>query len=248
MGLDFRGRFKRSGHSFRSSSSTFQHTLKIKSFLPLPLFVCLLGHEDRTWSVAWNPIQPLLATCSSDKTVRLYHYRSLNNTSNGLNSSSSTSFAASSTATPPPFDFTFATSIATGHSRTVRNVAWSPSGRSLATASFDSSVAIFERSHEEGDEDIYENEDDDEDGEGGTKGGRRREAPPTGEWECASTLEGHESECKSVAYSYNGGLLASCSRDKSVWIWEGMSPSVSFCFVFFVWCFEAMNSLQKKKN
>lgn len=83
----------------------------------------------------------------------------------------------------------------------MRSLAWSPSGTSLATASFDSTVAVWERTHEDADED--------------------ESSHRSGEWECVSTLEGHESECKSVAYSYNGALLASCSRDKSVWIWEG---------------------------
>jgi len=44
--------------------------------------------------------------------------------------------------------------------------------------------------------------------------------PSQREWECVSLLEGHETECKSVAYSSTGTLLASCSRDKTVWIWE----------------------------
>ncbi|KDR70124.1 hypothetical protein GALMADRAFT_254961 [Galerina marginata CBS 339.88] len=139
----------------------------------------LPGHEDRAWHVAWNPTQPLIASCSADKTVRLYSY------------SPSTSDSSELTFRP-------VTSIPTGHSKTVRAVAWAPSGKTLATASFDSNIGIWET-------------DGDDDGDGG--GG-------TDEWECISTLEGHETECKSVAYSPSGTLLASCSRDKTVWIWE----------------------------
>ena len=100
-------------------------------------------------------------------------------------------------------DMTFKTisSIPTGHTKSVRAVAWSPSGKTLATASFDANIGVWER------------EDDDE--EGGA-----------GEWECLTLLEGHETECKSVAYSSTGTLLASCSRDKSVWVWEGITSSL----------------------
>ena len=80
----------------------------------------------------------------------------------------------------------------------MRAIAWAPSGETLATASFDANVGIWEQ-------------DPGEEGNGG------------GEWECASLLEGHETECKSVAYSSSGTLLASCSRDKTVWVWEGAS-------------------------
>ena len=57
--------------------------------------------------------------------------------------------------------------------------------------------------------------------EGGGGGGIDEDGVKKGEWECACLLEGHETECKSIAYSSSGTLLASCSRDKTVWVWEG---------------------------
>ena len=144
------------------------------------------GHEDRAWHVAWNPTKPILTSCSADKNVRLYTY---------------------STSPDPDaperqsLKFAHITTIPTGHAKTVRALAWSPSGNTLATASFDSNIGVWAQ---EGDED-------------GDEGAFN----PAGEWECMSLLEGHETECKSVAYSSSGNLLASCSRDKTVWIWEG---------------------------
>jgi WD40 repeat protein len=155
----------------------------------------LEGHTDCVWAVAWNPVQPLLASCSGDKSIRLWCYRST------IPDSSSTPPAPSSPAAN--ITFALASELTTGHRKTVRTVAWAPSGKSLAAGSFDSTVSIWERARGE-----------DEDLEGGND---------SGDWECVTTLEGHESECKSVAYSSDGGLLASCSRDKSVWIWEGES-------------------------
>ncbi|GBE89125.1 WD40 repeat-like protein [Sparassis latifolia] len=145
----------------------------------------LEGHDDRAWHVAWNPARPILATCSADKSVRMYSYR----------------------ANPNPEDedslsltFSHIATIPTGHAKTVRAIAWSPSGKTLATASFDSNIGIW-----------AQEDDETEDEDGGS---------PNAQWECMSLLEGHETECKSVAYSSSGNLLASCSRDKTVWIWE----------------------------
>ena len=102
--------------------------------------------------------------------------------------------------------FTLSSAIPTGHTKTVRSVAWAPSGKTFATASFDSNIGIWEQ--EEDNDDVYGF--DLELGESGRR-----------DWGCVSTLEGHETECKCVAYSSTGTLLASCSRDKTVWVWEG---------------------------
>ncbi|CAO1621540.1 unnamed protein product [Parajaminaea phylloscopi] len=161
----------------------------------------LPGHLDRAWSASWNPRQNLLATCSTDRDVRLYSY----------SASPSEDSPSSSSSSPHP-KFALRETIPTGHKRTVRQVSWSPSGRTLATASFDSTVGIWQALE-------------DADGMDGTvdvtgEAPTRSTSGTNTVWDCIGTLEGHESECKSVAFNRNGSLLASCSRDKSVWVWE----------------------------
>lgn len=102
--------------------------------------------------------------------------------------------------------FSHVGTIPTGHTKTVRSIAWAPSGKTLATGSFDSNVGIWEP------EDSLDYED---------------AGQSAADWECVTLLEGHETECKSVGYSSSGTLLASCSRDKTVWIWEGEYSSIS---------------------
>ena len=87
------------------------------------------------------------------------------------------------------------------HTRTVRCVAWAPCGRLLASAGFDGRVVVWRRSPPQDQPQAQAQEDHEE-------------------WEAACVLEGHENEVKSVAWSLDGELLASCSRDKTVWLWE----------------------------
>ncbi|KAG8950694.1 Cytosolic iron-sulfur protein assembly protein [Tulasnella sp. 424] len=148
----------------------------------LRLVSTLAGHDQRVWQAKWNPAAKLLASCSADRTVRLYQYARKEST----------------------ITLDLATVIDTSHRRSVRSIAWAPSGKLLATASFDSTIGIWE-------------------GANGLAG-----SVPT-EWECSSTIEGHENECKCVSYSSTGTLLATCGRDKSVWIWEVQPDSEFDC-------------------
>ena len=82
--------------------------------------------------------------------------------------------------------------------RTLRSCEWSPDGRMLACASFDGTVVVWEA-------------------RGGAEGGNLTR------WDQVATLEGHENEVKSVTWSADGRWLATCGRDKRVWIWEKLS-------------------------
>lgn len=172
----------------------------------------LPAHAEPAWTVTFNPARSLLASCSTDRTIRLYSYI-LPSSSDGSPSKDD----------PQPV-FSLAKVIETEHKRTVRSIAWSPDGRTLASGSFDSTVGVWEE--------VIPLSDDEDEGDEGAQGVYKPAGMNSGgdvdegkekEWECVSTLEGHESECKSVGFSSDGALLASCSRDKSVWVWEGKS-------------------------
>ncbi|KAI9370932.1 putative cytosolic iron-sulfur protein assembly protein 1 [Aspergillus egyptiacus] len=149
---------------------------------------------ERTWLTAPHPTLPLVATCSSDKTVRIY---SLTN-------------------------FRLLSTISGGHKRSVRTCAWKPnvSGESiLATGSFDATVGIWRR-WDNYDETVQQRNGNAETTLGGV--GDAEEEEDEEEWRFAVLLDGHDSEVKSVSWSASGMLLATCSRDKSIWIWEDL--------------------------
>ncbi|CAF9920609.1 MAG: Cytosolic iron-sulfur protein assembly protein [Heterodermia speciosa] len=149
-----------------------------------------------TWLTAAHPTQPLVATCSSDKCVRVYSLK----TSSHLST------------------------INGGHKRSIRTCAWKPGLKGenvIATGSFDATVGIWRR----WDNDLSLRRSDvkmSEEDFTGANGNGNTDEDDDDEWRFAIVLEGHESEVKSVSWSAGGNLLATCSRDKSVWIWEEM--------------------------
>ena len=159
----------------------------------LPMQLELIGSMSptilaRAWISVPHPYLPILASCASDKTVRIYSLTS----------------------------FTQLSSITGGHKRSIRSCAWKPNLQNestLATGSFDASVGVWR--HERGEVNA-----DKMDTASGEPGGDNEEEEEDEEWRFALVLDGHDSEVKGVSWSAGGILLATCSRDKSVWIWE----------------------------
>ncbi|KAI1858602.1 hypothetical protein JX265_010695 [Neoarthrinium moseri] len=152
---------------------------------------------ERAWTSIPHPTLPLIAT-AHQKSVTVFSLSTLSAHS----------------------------SLTGGHSRSVRSVAWKPNlgpGKlCLVTGSFDSTAGLWR--WEGGDKaDNLEVEitaggngaADSDDGDGDDKD----------DWEFTLVLEGHDSEVKSAAFSPAGQYLATCSRDKSVWIWEDVGAT-----------------------
>jgi cytosolic iron-sulfur protein assembly protein CIAO1 len=182
----------------------------------------LAGHADRVWHASFHPSRELLATCSSDRTVRIWQPRR----------GAPSSWDCVGTLD----DFTV---------RTVRWCEWSPNGRYLAVTSFDGKAYVWELTgggalpQESGpgaaaaarrrrargpDGDGGDDDGGDEDGGGGYGAQFDEDASPSASselnLELMSTLDGHENEVKGCAWSADGSLLATCGRDKSVWLWS----------------------------
>ncbi|KAI1178162.1 WD repeat protein [Nemania sp. FL0916] len=111
--------------------------------------------------------------------------------------------------------------LTNGHERSVRSSTWKPNlpphKLCLVTGSFDSTAGLWR----------WEDE--------GQSGGDNLEVEITSgansddagekDWELIVVLDGHDSEIKSVAFSPSGQFLATCSRDKSVWVWEDVGAT-----------------------
>lgn len=148
--------------------------------------------DNRAWLSIPHPTLPLIATAASDKKARVY---SLQN-------------------------FRLHSTLEGGHKRSIRSLAWKPNIRngdlSIVTGSFDATAGVWRRAKQEAEE-RYTETDFTSNGMGDDDNVDEEEVH---DWEFNLVLEGHDSEIKSVTFSPSGQFLATCSRDKTVWIWE----------------------------
>ncbi|KAJ3299959.1 cytosolic iron-sulfur protein assembly [Borealophlyctis nickersoniae] len=177
----------------------------------LELVAELTGHTDRVWQVSWHPTTAVLASCSGDKSVKIWKRD------------------------PPSGTWVCVDSIDDAHKRTIRSVAFAPSGKFLATASFDASTAIWEK---EGDGGEFEcvatlegHENEVKSVAWSTSGALLAtcsrdksvwiwEVVGDSDFECLSVLQEHEQDVKMIEWHPNEELLASASYDDTVKIWR----------------------------
>ena len=99
----------------------------------------LAGHAGTVWCVAWSPDGKVLASCGSDKTIRIWGPSRGSGGSSGSSNASNVKYECVAT-------------LDEGQARTVRSLAWSPCGNYLASVSFDATTAVWERQKPEEDE------------------------------------------------------------------------------------------------
>ncbi|TDC97282.1 hypothetical protein E1285_04105 [Actinomadura sp. 7K507] len=159
----------------------------------------LRGHEDRVWAVAWSPDGSLLATASSDHTVRVWRLE----------------------------DGGTEVAVLQGHEKTVSSVAWSPDGSRLASASDDGTVRVWDVASRarvallRGHGDMVWSVDWSPDGtrvvSASRDGDIRIWDVPDG---TSTTLRGHEGWVRHVAWSPDGNRIASGSDDRTIRVWD----------------------------
>lgn len=169
----------------------------------MKLIKSIQAHNDKAWSVSAHANLPFLVTSSTDKVSNIYRLSKQRN-------------------------FPLISKLEDAHKRSIRSVAFKPplGGADtpntdyidlpvLASGSFDSTISVW--GIDEPEEDFEE-----EDLSEADKFDKQVQllASPQNDWNLMAIIEGHENEIKGVAWNYKGNLLASCSRDKTIWIWE----------------------------
>lgn len=158
------------GRILASASSDW--TVRLWSAPEGRLLHVLRGHSGHVNSVACSPDGSALASASSDGSVRIWHIRD-----------------------------TLSRSVLQGHSAGARSVAYSPDGHLLASAGDDRLVQLWQVAPVE---------------RSSANGVHADQTPP----DLLETLSGHSDSVRALAWSPDGTLLASSGVDRTVRIWD----------------------------
>ncbi|BAM40873.1 uncharacterized protein TOT_030000134 [Theileria orientalis strain Shintoku] len=159
--------------------------------------LCINGHNERIWSVSWSPTEDLFATSSSDFKVKIWRLKKTE-ASREVNRCTMNKEECGG-----EYNYELECEIDDFFKKSPRSVKFSNDGKYLICASFDGTSSIWSKNCEpvSGPEDQVE--------------GQKEK-----KWVCIATLEGHENEVKCASFDVSGNYIASCGRDKTIWIYE----------------------------
>ncbi|PVU94927.1 hypothetical protein BB561_002171 [Smittium simulii] len=163
----------------------------------------LKGHEKQAWDAKWKKNSSCILSCSGDKSLRMWAPIKQNipnklseediKITNQKNLSESVDEQDQmQEETIDNFSWVCLFNLEQSHQRAIRSVSFEPT-----------SSEVFASASFDGSTGIWSKN-------------------SSGDYECFTSLEGHENEVKCVSWSPSGQLVATCGRDKSIWIWESM--------------------------
>lgn len=189
--------------------------------MPLKLSQSIVAHNDRVWTLAWNPNGNLLASSGADKLIHIWSLKDN--------------------------EWTCSYTLTKTHSKSIRRLCWSPCGQFLASASFDATVNIWKRDTSDGSWsnvislEGHENEVKSvawsHDGKYLASCGRDRtvwiwerstgdeeddgdEQDNAQNWDCSDVKNDHNKDVKDVVWHPHHNILVSCSYDDTVKIFH----------------------------